>query len=839
MRNTIIISLSILLSLSIYAQESTQCHLKKGEKFAVVEIKTKRYRAKSYQHYNALATKNNKNPKLLYKVVLTDKKTNLTRILGLVSTVNRPLTSKDLNSIGYRGHNHKASKTKQLIPNSPQYDKLKKEWQLEYKNFLMEKAGLYEDTELEYLLSLKFFHETLPNIYKTWKKNYILDFLYRLSGLQDIQSAIPLKKNFSVNNHLYTEKAPAPLTLPKIAVPETKGSASDYPLAALVPRSCYYLEFANIQALNKALEFASGQFNKWSKNTYPKTFKQAINDTLSQCGLLPETLEKSGKYGRIAIAGWDPYYQSGTSLLIILEKGTPTNDKKSFQKNGYGIYSNSPKLLSMSKNAFEKKRSLFHDPAFLHSRKNLQKNDNERFFLYLSDYWLTNLLSPRWQILSGRLAECDARIRLTEILRLSTKVDHNLKTLPSVKQMKNIYKDHKELTWIMRDLKTNEKGVVHTEYGGLNQHPAIDQIPFGKVSVHEKKTYEKFKTTYSANWREMDPLAFQVNQEKDHWYNRLYISPISRISDFRQLTQVVLPVKEKHQLRDIPSSAFGLSLKFATTLFRPFTHFKVPQKIQLSLRGLDMAPHVDTLKYIHKEQRNHDQWSFSRLPIMLEAPSLLLSIISPIIRTQERPSDYKGLTLLTNISNDWLYNIFIRQGDDGYSQAAINPMALLGMTENMGKVHDTSQASDIYFYLDFLKGYMLHRYLTLELAKNRILANWRRTNRSQRIINTFEEPLAKTIFPQANNLYYTDDVPLPKSDNNDWSRGPSNQVKHLPELLRLLKKIEVFISVDKNAISFDSKVYFKKDPSAMRLPRTQTPGAEEISEDENNLDFDQ
>jgi hypothetical protein len=318
----------------------------------------------------------------------------------------------------------------------------------------------------------------------------------------------------------------------------------------------------------------------------------------------------------------------------------------------------------------------------------------------------------------------------------------------------------------------------------------------------------------------------------------LYISPISRLSDFREINQVVLKKKETHSLKEIPNSAFGLSAKFQTSLVRPMIGINIPSKLQISLRGLDMAPHVETLKYIHKEKRKDDQWSYSRLPIMLEAPTLLVSMVRPLLgNISENPSDYKDLTTVN--LDGWIYNVFLKKSEDAYTRASINPMALLQMTQNSGKVQETSHPSDIYFYLDFLKGYMLHRYIAIELTKNRIYANWRRYNRTERISNTYGESVNSAVFPQQNKNYRLNGIPSPeeKEEGYSWGSDASRQLDSLPSLIYMLKKIELFISVESNALTFDTKVFFKDVPKTEAQQRGETPNQEPQAAEP--LDFDQ
>ncbi|MCM8540901.1 MAG: hypothetical protein NE328_11555 [Lentisphaeraceae bacterium] len=816
------LTLMISCFLSAFAAEQkankVTCHLKANEQFAVVEINTR-------QDNNFLKGK------LLYSVSTT--KATQSRILGLISTVDHTIKVEDLNWIKY---DKKFSPT--ILKESPEYDKLKKEWETEFKKKLKERAQLYEDTELEYLLHLKFFNQPLSSSRNSWKNEDILDFIFRLGGFQDVSHAIPLDKKFALKNQQYTEAIPESISLPKVNVPKMNIDIQKYHLATFIPRSCYYIEFPNIEYLMSSVDLISSQFSKWSGKVYPKEFNQAIEALLKDSSLpLEEMLKSPEKYGRITVSGWDPYYQSGTSLLIVVEKGNLQGAEKSYQHKDSTVFSNSKKLLSMSKAAFEKEKSLIHDPAFIHSREKLKANKNERFFAYLSDYWLTNFLSARWQILSGRLAECDARIRLTEILRATTQAELNLKSLPSVEKLRAVYKEHQQLTWIMRDLKLEQDRVIHAEYGALNNHTSIDKMPFTKVSKHEQALYEKFKRLYTRNWREMDPLAFQINKEKDHWFSRLYISPISKLSGFREISQIVLPVKETHDLREIPNSAFGLSLKFKTDLIKSFVPIKISPILQVSARGMDMAPHVDTLAYIHKSPRSQDNWSFTRMPIIAELPSLLLPTLRPIVGGNESKSDYPNIFKMDDITNDWLYNIFYTKDDDGYSRFAVNPTALMSMTANMKETQKTSHPSDIYGYLDFTNGYMLHRFIAIEAAKNRVYANWRRSNRMTRIEEAIGIKLHPSVFPQEDGRYKSYNLPKPEDDEQLWGAHPSSQVKSLPMLLKILKKLELFISVEPNALLFETKVYLQQIPEEQRLtrPEIRTPPEQQAPE---KLDFD-
>lgn len=829
-----LVLLGSLLLTNSYAQwpgqHTLHCHTQQGEPFAIVEFYTRGGEWELYRNSHRLPEKGTGHT-ILYPVLQQqqDHSGEYMRGLGLLSTASGAIEADRLYWDGSIASEHK-----HVVQESQDYDRLYTAWKRALRLDLKHKAVRYEDIELEYLLSLKFFNEPLPSTFDNWKQNKIFDMLRSFSGLQDVRTAIPLNEKFALAEHQLTEPRPESLSLPKVEVPDIQAAAEDYPLAVHVPRSCYYVEFQSVQQLFTALEFASGQFEQWSPYTYPLSFASALRAIMQNCGIDTEKLVASpAAYGKVAIAGWDPYFQSGTSMLVVLERGDMQGGQYAYEHAGKRIFSNSEKLLAMSQNAFAKQRSLFHDPAFIHARAEINPTPQEQFFLYLSDYWLTNFLSPRWQILNSRLNEADARIRLTEMLRLLEQAESHLQTLPSVAELKQKYAAHEKITWLLRDLSVAEGRVVHAQYGGLYKHPAIDTMPFDKVSVHEKKTYETFANLYRRNWREMDPIAFQINRETDHIRTRLYISPISRLSEFREISQIVLPVKETHRLLEVPAAAFGLSMIFQTTLFRPFSPVGIPQRLQVSARAMDMAPRIENLNSIHQKERKLDPWSYTRMPLMLEAPTLLLNLAMPMVNGQIAASKYPGLSQMTvpEISREWLYNVFFHNDDQGYSRLGINPMPLSAMVNDLGDPMETDIPADIYGYADFVKGYTMHRYLLVKLAENRIYATWRRASRMKRIEQMVGQAIDEAVFPQPGQRFSAYGIPDPADDNTRRSSNPSNKVKNLPDALHNLEKVEVFVAVHANALQFDTKLKFIDATE----PSVNPPPLPEMTEP---LDFD-
>jgi hypothetical protein len=845
----------------------TTCITADNAKFAIVEMSilkeyTVVYSLNQWSDFN-----NSETNDLLYRVFFSDKdpKTGqkLIKCLALLPFEKIP---KKIEDVQWNISKVYSKVNKKIINDPVRYKKAMEEWRKEFEKHLSQCATEYNDIEPEYLLSLKFFNKILQSKEKDAYKEKLLDIFMMFCGMQDVRNAIPLnKKEFNIDKEEYADSLPEPIRLPKVKVDKNNAKISNYPLAAMIPRSCYYMEFPNALTMIKSIEFTSHTLDKWSAGTYPKTLADTIFTKLSKLGFSKIILsENSDKLGKVAIAGWDPFYFSGTSLMIVTEHAIEIKAPLQFSRDNVLAVSDSEKMISMAKKAYKNSKSLFNDSNFIAAYKKLKKSNDEKFFLYLSDYWLTNFVSPRWMILSRRIAECDARIRLTEILRLAEKKEKSLDKLPSVKNLQEKYIKNKKLLWIMRDLIVdNESGnVISTALGGLYNHKTIDSIPFKQVTKAEKSYYKDFTDFYSRNWKQMDPLAFTVSSKNsDVWLN-LYISPISKLSNFRELKNIVLPTKIRHTMKDIPESAFGLSVMFQTTLLRPLAGKiakTLPQTLQISLRGMDMAPHIDALQYLLDPARKQDTWSFSRMPIMLEVPTLILNAALGMSRQNLQDSKYQGLQEVA-IDNSWLYNIFIKSEQDGYTRSSLNPNALLAMTDTKEtQTIESELPSDIYMYANFVKGYTLHRFLAMLAAKNRIYAAWTRVNRDKRIESYFKEELNQGVFPKADPAFQYAAERVPSKEYKDlfhkernYSNGfwgifnsdsnISKMIPKLPLIIPALKKLETYISVEENSLQFITHLKIDKstlfpEEHKVRKNEQRNPVAEESNESEE-LDFD-
>ena len=736
-----------------------------GKTYAVYEISCDRHTAnmESYIH---------KNSQLLY---IVESSLTSNTFYGLINTV----TVKEVEKL--------SDKFTQAISNdSKAYEAAFSAWKRSLRNRLYLNSTKSSELDLEYLLSIRFLEEVLPPGKTTWRENEFTNFFHRIAGIQDIRYALPLQKNIDLRKTAQDQLPPKELVLPQVEVKPTKTLPSDYPMALHVPQNCYYLEFPDIKSMLSSLKYANKNFQQWSGGLYPKNLEKVILDKMKELEIpLDKMLMNPEKYGRIVVAGWDPYFQSGTSLLFLIEKGDLTFSHQNFYKaeNTY-VLSNGKNLLFSSKQIV-KGKTLADDPHFRHARERISHSEKERFYLFLSDYWFTHFLSPKWQIMGSRLAECDARIRMAELLRRITQKEYALNKTPNIKDLRNLYHDNEILIWILRDLEIKNDRPVHKIYGGLHSHKAIDELQFDRVSELELEQYNKFKRAYERNWQRMDPLAFQINKEQDHYLSRLYISPISQLSDYRDLHDLSGKDKKKHRLRKIPSSPMGISVQMDDKVAKALESFiKSPIKRAFaSIRICDF----DVASFL-KENKKVSVFKF---PALFEIPKNTEGIAKAILAVfysrniTAKKLEQDGETDLL-YSDEELISPFLRQKPEFF---------------------ESGRPSDIYFYLDVKKAEQIVRYSKNQLVLNRLHDNWLVKNRRQKLEDFVRIKEPSNFFTKENDLQVAHINPY---EFQTFSPVTLEKLSDkLPELINSLKKVEIYISLDPNSILFESKIWQK------------------------------
>jgi len=743
-----------------------------------------------------------------------------------------------------------------------QATKLQAVWKNRIKQQLSANLSDYEDTEFETFLYMRLFNSVPKQKPNNWKKNDLSKLIFTFSGLNDIRDAVPLDKDGEPLMEPYDQVAPKPLMLPQVNVKKTDIVPG---LAKWIPRSCYYIEWKDFKNFKSTLYGFADLFDKWSPGTYPVSGRQIVDKYLKEAGL-NGSKNFNDNIESISLAGWDFYFQSGTSILVVVKTKTPVKKMPaapfvSSPEKNIIVLSTSKKLYKMALVAHAKKRSLGQVNNFSYSRKRLNAGSGEQEFvwLYLSDYWLTNMLSPRWLILSNRLAQIDARLRFVYLLKICRMLETASNKLPNLKEIKSSPFLSPEIKkWLFTGL-IEKDGIVRDEnLGSLYKHPPIDAISFGKVSKREVSRYNSFKRLYTRRWKQIDPIALQLIKNKKGIYKtRLYISPISNRSDFRSIRNFAPKQKVKHVIKQIDGKAFGLSVAIAAQPLKPFLRgIVLPVNMFVQLTGFDFAPSSYSPSTWLDSNRAYDNMSYFRIPAAVSLPSLAFNALTGLAgRINIIPSDYDKIGKITQAEMNAFSLMVLENKSDGINYLGVDPSTLIRIRDNSSaKLETDSVPCDIRLYINFINAYQLRRKLWFEALKNRGIATWRRNNRIFRIrqfLNSRSGNIANNIvvnnikklhlFP-TKNMINVHGIPqlrnAPAAGRRSYSSSILRNLSKLPKLMLQITQIDSFISVEDNALFFESHFQLQRKNESRRTTQAAT-SRQPAAPGSTTLDFDE
>lgn len=715
---------------------------------------------------------------------------------------------------------------------------LVRDWRTAWRAELARRCARLHDRELELLLHRRFFGSFPQRDATRWDDDELIGFLRAIVGIDDLRSAVPEGDDGHLVIQERTEAAPEPLLLPRVEAPADAPVTPETDAAWYIPRSCAALSFTDLGTMEQGLGAVVAGIESWSPGTWTRPAPVILEDQLIALGLDPQTRAQLRQTGtvRVTLAGWDPFFDAGTNLLAVLQAEHPLETPAGAPHHHRAadgrvlVLATGERLLRMALAGREQERSLAQDPHYAAARARLVARDGaeERAFLFLSDHWLTNFISPRWRILDARRREVDARIRLTELLRLVRAAE--LRSAEPVDLVALRADHHLEpdfLDWLLADLELVDGAVVHTGLGGIGDHPPIDELPFDRVTPAEHAAYEGFRRDYERRWRQMDPIALHVERSDDrHWRARLYVSPIGRRSDWAMLRNFVLPQKLKQRIASGPALAAGVAVTVNTTTLAPMLGgVRLPVTTTVQLLALDFASTSFRPGTWLEEARPQDRISWLRTPAAVLAPRVLFDSLAPmVVRGEQRATverdivelgvdlDAEGFPLLA-----WMPEV--------RSEVALGmqPAALRALRDADLDYVEDPVPSDVHAFLDLQAGYLLRRKLWQLAVKDRSIADWRRRARLERIAADLgledhaADPLRRLlehgVFPRPGLPAAVSSQALPgllepgERGGRGW-RSAAERFGDLPSPLLRLERLDGYISVEPDALLFETRFAF-------------------------------
>lgn len=740
------------------------------------------------------------------------------------------------------------------------------DWGTAYRAQLLQRMRLHKDHDLEFLLYWRWFGAPSTAVEEGRRRQEPLKtFLRSVSGLRDVEEAVPRSEAGRLQAQVYDQSPPEPILLPRVAAPDEQADSQLVPLARWVPRSCWYIGWPDWAHCSTSLRTVATTFDRWSGPVYGQSGIELIEELADQLGLDAAWRRQHLQQGirGVALIGWDPYFQAGNNIALLIASDAdlpiPAATPASAQpRPGVTILATKQRLVDRMLTAQERGRSLMQEPHFLASRERLLPGDGEEEvgFLYLSDFWLTNFISPRWQILRRRILQAESRIRMAYLLRAIERAEGR-SAATTLSELTLLSETDRQ--WLLADLEERDGRIVHRRLGGIGDHPPIDELPFEQTSTAENESYEDFRRLYVGRWQQMDPIALQiVDRGTGRWTSRLSISPISRRSDFRSLQQFLLPGKRGHSIAQVPDIAVGMSVLLRTPMLSGMLGQQLPVTVQLQLLCRDFAPTSFAVESWLHAAPAQDRMSFFRLPAAVLMPSLVFQQLRQLTSSDaSTETDYSDLVALFANESPGFPLFAWLGGEDGVTACGFDPGTVGHIRDHLTGMEQEDTPCDIRLWADFQKGYMLRRKLWQWAVKDRSLAGWRRASQAYRWrealgdvdgLPGLSERLGQTgawameVPPAAMR---TSALPLVRRPRiaeqyrSFWGQSAIDGFGDLPAVLLALQRLDLFVTVEPEALLFETRFVFDEWLSDA-MASDEEDGSDAIeTTTQTELDFDE
>lgn len=419
------------------------------------------------------------------------------------------------------------------------------------------------------------------------------ELLGLLTGAETVRAAMQKERMLEHTNRLEEADVPLPLSIASAAV-QVPPTAEDVPveeIAAHVPQECFYLRFGNYSNY------------RWFRATLAE-WGGDLRNLISVRGLdygMNERLERqlvlresalSGLLGPTVIAdvamiGNDTFFREGASFGMLFQArnsaalssdirqqrsaalraddqvkertitiaghdvsflSTPDNSVRSFYAvdGDFHLVTTSRALVERFLEAGDGRGSLATAKDFRYARSVMPLERKDSVFVYLSDAFFREIVSPRYRVEMTRRLEAATDIELVEMARLAARAegvpDDSIDDLIDVGLLPPHIAERADVSGPILLADT----VIDSLRGAAGTFTPIPDIDFDMVTPSEARGYDRFAQFYEQQWQQMDPVMVGIQREKTDIENlervaiELHAAPFAR-QHYGFLTQFLGP----------------------------------------------------------------------------------------------------------------------------------------------------------------------------------------------------------------------------------------------------------------------------------------------------------
>jgi hypothetical protein len=384
------------------------------------------------------------------------------------------------------------------------------------------------------------------------------DFLHLLLGTSSIRVALQKDVLLNVSNRM--EPADSPLPKPVVPPPVTIPPFAPVPvepIAEHVPEECFYVRcatFADWQWFRSTLSAWGGNL---SELVTQRGLDQGVQRRLEKQLALSEELSKdlfaNDALAEFALIGSDTFYLEGAAIGVVLRArdnaavqnvierqrrsvarvnpqvqqtteeiaghkvsflSTPDNSVRSFHAVDGDVHfvTTSRRLVERFFEAGQGQQSLANLDAFQYARSKFLLTRADPVFIYLSDPFFANFLSPQYRIEMTRRAQALADLELVQMARWAAIAERRPYRTVADLVTSGLLPDSIQFRSDKSQVLLEDGIPTDSLRGAAGTFLPIPDLTITKATASECAAYKKFADAYQRLWARMDPVTIALNR---------------------------------------------------------------------------------------------------------------------------------------------------------------------------------------------------------------------------------------------------------------------------------------------------------------------------------------
>ncbi len=382
------------------------------------------------------------------------------------------------------------------------------------------------------------------------------DFLHLLLGTASIRVAMQKEVLLEVPERLEQPTLPLPkaLELPAVAIPEFKAAPVEL-LAAHVPEECFYVRCTALDDwkwFGRSLSAWGGNLGELvSQRGLDQGIRRRLEQQLALSQESAADLFANGNIAEFALIGSDTFYHEGAAIGVVFRANdtaalrgslerqrrslarvmpqaqlgttkidghdvsyfmTTDNSVRSFYAIDGDVHfvTTSRHLVERFYEAGKGRRDLASLQAFQYARSKFPLKRDDAVFIYMSDPFFVNFLSPHYRIEMTRRARALAALELAQMSRWAAIAERqpsaSIAELVTTGLLPAAIQSRPEGGEIM--LANGQP--IDSLRGAAGTFMPIPDMPVSMATASEVTAYRRFTSNYFDSWTKMDPVIIAL-----------------------------------------------------------------------------------------------------------------------------------------------------------------------------------------------------------------------------------------------------------------------------------------------------------------------------------------